>query len=314
MQINKFGGPEVLQAAEVSEPLVGSGQTLVEVSSAGVNYADTHLVENSYMTNPRLPLVPGTEVVGRTPDGQRVVALPYEGGYAERVAAPIERTFPLPDGLGDQDALAMCVQGVTAWHLLRVSARLAKGESVVVQAAAGGTGSFAVQLAREFGAGRVIAVASTREKRDLAMSLGADAAIDGSPQGLSQRLLDANKGRPVDVILEMTGGRSFDSFLASLAPFGRLAVYGIASRLPPRPVQPAQLMSSSRAVVGFWLQHCLEQPEMYGRALSELFELVGDGRVKPVRGKTYSLRDARRAHEDLRSRGSVGKLVLDTRR
>jgi NADPH2:quinone reductase len=313
IQIVEFGGPEVLRMAEVPEPQAGPGQTLVDVSGAGVNFADTHLAENSYMTEPRLPLIPGTEVIGRTADGRRVVALPHEGGYAERVAVPADRTYEVPDELDDREALAVCVQGITAWHLLRTSARLSKGESVVVQAAAGGTGSLAVQLAREFGAGRVIAVASTPEKRKLALSLGADAAVDGAPKGLTQRLIDANSGHAVDVVLEMTGGLSFEPSLAALAPFGRLVTYGIASKLPPRPVQPAQLMSASRAVIGFWLQHCEERPEMYAEALSELFDLVARGRVRPPQGVTYPLAEARRAHEELRSRRTVGKVVLDPR-
>ncbi|MCL2553835.1 MAG: NADPH:quinone oxidoreductase family protein [Actinomycetia bacterium] len=314
IQITEFGGPEVLHVAELPEPVAGPGQLLVDVRRAGVNYADTHTVEDSYLSRSTLPMVPGSEVAGRAADGRRLVALTDGGGYAERAAVQEALAQEVPDGVGDEQALALVVQGVTAWHLLRTSARLAKGESVVVHAAAGGTGSLAVQLARAFGAGRVIATASSKEKRDLAQELGADVAVDAAPEDLKERLVEANGGRKVDVVLEMTGGPVFDASLAALAPFGRLVTYGMASRTPATPVQPAQLMGRSRAVVGFWLAHCLGRPGMYREPLAELLAMTAEGRLKPQVGGVYPLAEAARAHQDLRSRRTVGKLALDTTR
>jgi NADPH2:quinone reductase len=314
IQITEFGGPEVLHVAELPDPVAGRGQLLLDVRRAGVNYADTHTVEDSYLSRSTLPMVPGSEVAGRTADGRRLVALTDGGGYAERAAVQEALAQEVPDGVGDEQALALVVQGVTAWHLLRTSARLARGESVVVHAAAGGTGSLAVQLAREFGAGRVIATASSKEKRDLARELGADAAVDAAPEDLKERLIEANGGRRVDVVLEMTGGPVFDASLAALAPFGRLVTYGMASRTPATPVQAAALMGRSRAVVGFWLAHCLGRPGMYREPLAELLAMTAEGRLKPQVGGVYPLAEAARAHQDLRGRRTVGKLALDTTR
>jgi NADPH:quinone reductase len=313
IQITEFGGPEVLHVTELPDPVAGPGQLLVEVDSAGVNYADTHTVENSYLSRTTLPLVPGAEVVGRTADGRRIVALTDSGGYAEKAVVSEQLAHDVPEGVSDGQALAMVVQGLTAHHLLRTVGRLATGESVVVHAAAGGTGSLAVQLAREYGAGRVIATASTKEKRDLALELGADTAVDAGPENLEERLIEANGGHKVDLVLEMTGGPVFDASLAALAPFGRLIAYGMASRTPPTPVQPAQLMARSQAVIGFWLAHCLGRPGMYHEPMDELFAMTADGRLRPQVGGVHPLAGAVRAHEDLRARRTTGKIILDVR-
>src|SRR5215510_512119 len=147
IQITEFGGPEVLTPVDLPEPEPKAGELLINVDRSGVNYADTHHAENSYLAATTLPLVPGGEVVGRTPDGRRVVALVGSGGYAELAVADEPAAFDVPDAIDDVTALAMVVQGTTAWLLLRQTAHLEQGESVVVHAAAGGVGSLAVQLA-----------------------------------------------------------------------------------------------------------------------------------------------------------------------
>src|SRR5205823_2662424 len=204
IQMQAFGGPEVLELVDIPMPEPAEAEVLIKVSRAGLNYADTHQRTNSYLAKATLPLVPGSEVAGvREDTGERVVALCGNGGYAEYATAPAALTFPIPEGVDDGVALALLLQGLTAWHLYRTSARLQPGESVVVQAAAGGVGSLAVQLGKPLGAGRVIAVASSEEKRALALELGADVAIDAAPEGMSERIVEANLGRKVDVVLEM---------------------------------------------------------------------------------------------------------------
>lgn len=314
IQITEFGGPEVLRLTELPEPQPGPGQTLIEVSRCGVNYADTHLVENSYLAQATLPLVPGSEVSGRTPDGRRVASFVGAGGYAERALGPDPLTFDIPDGITDGEALALMAQGLTAWHLLRTCTRLAEGETVVVHSAAGGVGSLAVQLAKLWGAGRVIATASTVDKRKLTLDLGADVAIDGSPDGLNDRLREANDGRGVDIVLEMIGGPVFDASLAALGRFGRLVAYGMASRTPPTPVDPARLIGRSQSVIGFWLVDCVGRGDMLTAPLAELFDLTAARKLRPVIGGEYALSEAATAHRDLRSRGTVGKLLLDASR
>ncbi len=314
IQITEFGGPEVLRPTELPEPVAKPGQLLIDVAAAGVNFADTHAVEDSYLSRSSLPMVPGGEVVGRTADGRRVVALTATGGYAEKAVAWANMATEVPDGVSDGAALALVVQGLTAWHLLRTSARIAPGESVVVHAAAGGTGSLAVQLAKRFGAGRVIATASSKEKRDLALELGADVAVAADAEGLRERLIEANGGAKVDVVLEMTGGPVFDASLAALAPFGRLVTYGMASRQEPKPVTAGALMGHSTAVVGFWLMHCVGNPALHAEPMAELFRMVADGELTPLVGEAYPMSEAARAHEELRARRTSGKLVLDPRR
>ncbi len=309
--MTEFGGPEVLRLADLPTPQVGTGEVLIRVTRAGVNFADTHTRTNSYVRKATLPLVPGGEVAGVREDmGERVVALTGTGGYAEYATAPAEHVFAIPEGVDDGTALALLVQGTTAWHLYRTAGRVAEGESVVVHAAAGGVGSLAVQLGRPLGASRVIATASSEKKRELALALGADAAIDPTPEGLTERLVEANEGRPVDVVFEMAGGAVFDASYAALAPFGRVVVCGIASQ-QPNEVRTGSLLRHSRAVVGFYIFHCLERPGMFTDALEDLFARVGRGEVRVVVGHTYPLGEAAAAHIDLRERRTTGKLLLD---
>jgi NADPH2:quinone reductase len=313
IQITEFGGPEVLRLTDLPDPQPVDGFDLVDVTASGVNYADTHQVENSYLSTTELPLVPGSEVVGVTADGRRVASLVGTGGYAEKALAFPDLTFDLPDEVGDGQALALMVQGLSAWHLLKTSSHLQPGESVVVHAAAGGVGTLAVQLAKAWGAGRVIGVASTPDKRELVESLGADATVDAAADDLKGALREANEGRPIDIVLEMVGGPTFDASLAALGPFGRLATFGMAGRTPPKPIEAGSLLQGSKAVIGFWLVHCLSKPGMVKEPMAEMLQMVAAGNLSPIVGATYPLADAHRAHEDLRSRGTTGKLVLDPR-
>jgi NADPH2:quinone reductase len=301
----------VLELVELPVPEPGDREVLIRVSRAGMNFADTHQRRNDYLAPQELPLVPGTEVAGvREDTGERVVALSGKGGYAEYAVAPAALTFPIPEGVDDGTALALLIQGLTAWHLYRTSGRLAPGESVVVIAGAGGVGSLAVQLGKPMGARRVIATASTQAKRELALELGADAAVDADPQGLADRLVESNLGRQVDVVFEMAGGPVFDACLAALAPFGRLVTYGIASG-QGNEVHTRKLMGRSRAVVGFWLVHCLGKPAMVDEALADLYDRAARGELRAVVGATYPLSEARQAQIDLAERRTMGKVLLD---
>jgi NADPH:quinone reductase len=311
IQMTEFGGPEVLRVVELPEPQAGAGEVKINVTRAGVNFADTHTRTNSYVQRATLPLVPGGEVAGTRADtGERVVALTGDGGYAECAIAPAEQVFAIPDGLDDGVALALIVQGTTAWHLYRTSAKVAAGESVVVHAAAGGVGSLAVQLGHPLGAGRVIATASTEDKRTLAMELGADVAVDPEPDGLTERLMQANGGAPVDVVFEMSGGAVFDASYRALAPFGRIVAYGIATN-EQNEVATGSLLRHSRSVVGFYLFHCLQRPGMFADALADLFARAAAGELRVIVGATYPLQEASQAHIDLRARRTTGKLLLD---
>ena len=311
IQIQQFGGPEVMQLVELPDPVASDGQTLITVDAVGINYADTHQTENTYLSPQQVPMVPGLEVVGRTPEGVRVLA-PVNGGYAQLAIAATNSLMPIPEGVSDGAALAMMVQGSTAYHILKTVGHLKAGETVVVHAGAGGVGSIAIQLAKRWGA-FVIAVVSAG-KEELALSLGADVVVDARATDLASELIKANGGKNVDLVLEMVGGKTFEDSLAALAPFGRLVVYGMASRVAPRPITGGELMHGSKTVSGFWLSHCFGSKALMHDVILELFAMIAAGELKPIIGATYPLSQAGQAHQDMLDRKTTGKIVLDPSR
>ncbi len=313
IQITEFGGPEKMALIDIADPIPGDGEVLLDVLKIGINYADTHQVENSYLSVQTLPLIPGIEVVGRTPDGQRVLALVSSGGYAQKATANKGAMIPIPDSVSDEDALSMLVQGSTAWHILKTMAHQKPGESVLIHAAAGGVGVIAIQLAKMWGA-KVIAVVSSQEKRDLALSLGADVVIDANDPDLKSAIKAANGGKKVDIVLEMVGGQTFDQSLDSLTHFGRLITFGMASRVAPTSIAPGSLMAGTKTVSGFWLSHCFGKKELFHDVIAELFVMIAAGTLRPVIGARFGLSEAVQAHQQMRARGSVGKITLDPRR
>lgn len=313
IQITKFGGPEVMQYLDLPDPtldpIAGKDEVVIDVTSIGINYADTHQTENSYLSAQTLPLVPGIEVTGIA-DGKRVLAPVASGGYAQKAIASKRALIEIPDGVTDNQALCMLVQGSTAWHILKTVGHIKAGESVVVHAAAGGVGTIAIQLAKLWGA-KVIAVTSSDEKKELAKSLGADVVIDANTDNLKENLLAANGGKPVDLVLEMVGGKTTDISLDVLAPFGRLIVYGMASRTPGASINPASLMGGSKTITGFWLAHCFGSKTLLNDVITELFDLVKAGKLKPVIGATFPLSKAADAHKAMLARATTGKIALD---
>jgi NADPH:quinone reductase len=309
IQIDEFGGPEVLQYRDVADPEPADGEIVVEVARSGINFADTHATRNDYLAEQALPLIPGAEISGRTPDGRRVAAILPSGGYAEKVAVHEGMLISVPDGVDDDRAAALLLQGLTAMALVRRCARIEPGETIAIEAAAGGTGSLAVQLAKRAGA-KVIGLASSEEKRALVERLGADATVDSRADDLKEAIRSANGGERVDAVLHMSGGDAFDAELAALAPLGRMVVFGIASR-EQRDVSTGALLRGSKSVVGFWLVHLLMRRELVAPMIGELFETVAAGELEVTVGDVYPLSDAARAHEDLIGRRTSGKLLLD---
>ena len=309
IQIEEFGGPEVLSYVEIDDPAPGDGEVVIDVARSGVNFADTHATRNDYLAEQALPLIPGAEVSGRTPDGRRVASILPSGGYAEKAVAPEGWLVPIPDEVDDDQAAGLLLQGLTAMALVGRCARVEPGETVVVEAAAGGTGGLSVQLAKRAGA-KVIGLASSGEKRALVERLGADATVDSRAEDLEAAILEANGGEQVDAVLHMSGGDAFDAELAVLAPLGRMVVFGIASR-EQREVSTAALLRGSRSVVGFWLVHLLLRRDLVAPMIGELLDAVAAGELEVTIGGVYSLAEAARAHEELIGRRTTGKLLLD---
>ncbi|MFZ2228038.1 MAG: NADPH:quinone oxidoreductase family protein [Candidatus Nanopelagicaceae bacterium] len=309
IRVERFGGPDVMEYVDLADPVPNEKQELISVTSIGVNYADTHQIENTYRVRQSLPLLPGLEVAGTTVSGKRVLA-PVSGGYAQKAVANRADCIEIPDGVSDEQALAMLVQGTTAWHILKTVGHIKPGESVVIHAAAGGVGTVAIQLAKMWGA-RVIAVASSIDKRELAKSLGADVTVDANSEDLGAALLAANDGKRVDIVLEMVGGKTFDTSLAILAPFGRLVTFGSASRVPATPIAPTALLAGTKTVAGFWLGNCFGNPALVNDVIIELFKLIEAGKLHPVVGQIFALSQATQALSQVLARKTTGKVTLN---
>jgi NADPH:quinone reductase len=309
IQIAEFGGPEVLKLVELPDPEPADGQVVVDVVRSGVNWADTHAIRNDYLAEQQLPLVPGGEVAGTTPDGRRVAALMTNGGYAQKARVPEQFLVPIPDEVSDDQAAGLLLQGLTAHALLHYCAHVQEGETVVVEAAGGGTGSLAVQLAKRAGA-KVIGLASSEEKRALAERLGADATADSRAEDLKEAILEANGGEKVDVVLHMSG-TGFDAELHALGMLGRMVVFGNAAR-DPSEVHTNYLLQTSKSVLGFWLVALVARRQgLIASMIGELLGAVATGDLEVTIGGTYPLSEVARAHTDMQERRTTGKLLLD---
>ncbi|HEX5593712.1 MAG TPA: zinc-binding dehydrogenase [Solirubrobacterales bacterium] len=309
IQIEEFGGPEVLQYVDVADPSPKLSEIVVNIKRIGVNFADTHASRNDYLAEQTLPLIPGAEISGQTNDGRRVAVLLGSGGYAEKVAVPQAQMIELPPEVDYDQAAGGLLQGLTAMALVHRCARIEPGETIVVEAAAGGTGTLAVQLAKRAGA-KVIGLASSEEKRELVAGLGADATVDSRAENLGEAIREANDGKRVDAVLHMSGGEAFDQEMGVLAPLGRMVVFGIASR-EQREISTASLLRGSKSVIGFWLAHLLARPDLLGPMIQDLFAAIAAGELTVTIGEVYPLSEAARAHEDLIARRTTGKLLLD---
>ncbi len=321
VRFHKTGGPEVLVLDEVADPVPGPGEIIVRVEATGMNFSDVLRRRGDPYPEPTpLPFTLGSEVAGTVHAlgegvtepgvGAHVFVACRTGGYAQYVKVAAESVIPLPDGLTAVQATTLVIQGLTAYYALETSAKLAPGESVLVEAAAGGVGSFAVQLAKLMGAGNVIAAASTHEKREAALALGADAAVDYTDPDWAARVKELTGGKGVDVVLEMTGGETLGRALDAMAPFGRMIVYGLASAEAVE-IDPQRLVGPNQSVTGFYIGGFFARPEGVADGLAAVVGHVQAGRLKLQVGGVYPLRDAPVAHRLLEGRGSVGKLVLD---
>lgn len=319
IQIEKTGDADVLTFRDMPEPVPGEGEVLIRVEAAGVNYSDIMWRRGEYMAETPLPFIPGAEVAGTVAAvgpgvtgpavGTPVVATPASGGYAQFVVAPAATVIPIPEGISPVEVVSLMAQGLTAVLSLRKSGRLAEGETVLVEAAAGGVGSFAVQLAKLYGAGKVIAAAGSAEKRAIAMELGADASVDYTASGWAGIVRDLTDGRGVDLVIELVGGETLSEALDTLAPFGRMVVIGKAAGNPP-PVDPWRLVERNQSVVGFGIFGYAETPAVIQEALGELIGFVLTGKVRLQSGGAFPLAKAAEAHRLIEDRKSSGKLVL----
>ncbi|MFJ7747311.1 zinc-binding alcohol dehydrogenase family protein [Peribacillus sp. NPDC097295] len=322
IQFEAYGGPEVLKLTEKEKPTPTGYDVLIEIDCVGVNYADTARREGQYVVPTPLPFIPGAEVAGvvvevgekvtKIKSGTRVVSLIDSGGYSEYAISNEFSVIPLPDEISFHEAVALPLQGLSAYHILKTMGRLQPGEAVLIHAAAGGVGTIAVQLAKIFGAGKVIATASTKEKLTLAKEMGADVLIDYTQEGWELEVREATDGKGVDVALEMAGGDIFNKTLKCLAPFGRLVVFGNASR-ETYTMNPQTLMRRNQSVVGFFLPQIMKKPDLLLPSIKELFSYVASGKLKLTIGGVYPIEQAAEVHEEMNSRQTKGKMILQVK-
>jgi NADPH:quinone reductase len=298
--IEQTGGPEVLSLQDVPDPDVSEGQSLLHVRAAGVNFLDLLVRQGNYAQAPELPTIPGAEAAGETEDGRRVMALLTGGGYAERVAVDSERLIPLPDGASFAEGASFLLTFLTVWIPLTRQIRFEAGQTVLVHAGSGGVGTAAIQCAKHLGA-RVVATASTKEKREFCIAQGAAEAF-----GYDEF---AEAVKP-DVVMDPVGGELFAPSVSILAPLGTLVSIGYAGGWWQE-MNPALLVGRNVGVQGFYLGRLMaRRPDVVAQAAGELMELWGDGSIKPVVGAEFPLAEAADAHRLIEARKHVGKVVL----
>jgi NADPH:quinone reductase-like Zn-dependent oxidoreductase len=331
--IPRTGTPDVLEVRTAPDPPPGPGEIRIRVKATGVNFADVLARMGLYPDAPKLPCVVGYEVAGDVDavgagvttfrEGDRVVSLTRFGGYSDVVVVPASLAAPLPDALTYESAAALPVNWLTAWLMLVRLGNVQPGERVLVHAAAGGVGQAAIQIARWRGA-TVIGTASPSKHARLLES-GVEHCIDYTSQNVEQAIKAYTDGKGVDIVLDAVGGDSFGQSYRSLAPMGRLFMFGVSSFAPGKSrsvisalrglmsmptFKPIPLMNDNRGVYGVNLGHLWEQADALKAMLSEIVALTADGTFQPVVDRTFPFDQAAEAHRFLQDRKNFGKVLL----
>jgi NADPH2:quinone reductase len=314
VQIVSLDGPSAVEVVDIPQPEPSSDQVLIRVRAAGVSFPELLQTRGLYQLQPPLPFVPGSEVAGEIVSapqgsglapGDRVVALVLLGGFAEYAVTQADMVFPLPDSLSFEKATAIPLNYMTAHFALVTRGKLADGESVLVHGAAGGVGTASIQVAKAFGAGKVIAVTSSSEKGEVATAAGADEVV------LADGFKDAVKeAGGVDVVVDPVGGDRFTDSLRCLKEDGRLLVIGFAAGDIPT-VQVNRLLLNNVSVVGVgWGAYVLKRPGFVGQEWDFLLPHIVSGVIDPPVGASFDLDGAADALLTLDGRRATGKVVL----
>ncbi|MDP3493683.1 MAG: zinc-binding dehydrogenase [Hyphomonadaceae bacterium] len=316
VRYHEKGLPEVLQVEDAPTPILADGQVLVRIEACGIKYGEVLQRSGKHYPIPvTLPFLPGGSIAGVVEQvapkanadllGKRVYCSVTSGGYAEYIAVPDETCVPIPENVDSVSAVAVLSDGVTASILLKHAARIQPGQSIFIPAAAGGLGNLALQLAKIYGATNVICAASTPEKRQAVLDLGANAVIDYTKEGWSRDVLAANGGVGVDIALEMTGGAVFYETLEIVKPGGVIVNYGNASDTPA-PVNPRDLLRKGLTLVGFATR---VYPQYIRSTCVELLDLLSKREIS-AQFQTYPLDQAFSAHAAIENRSSQGRQIL----
>ncbi|MCO8030965.1 NADPH:quinone oxidoreductase family protein [Brevundimonas diminuta] len=320
------GGPESLVVEEVMDPTPGPGEVVIEVKAVGVNYPDALIIADKYQFKPERPFAPGAEVAGVVDAvgegvkgvfrGDRVVAVPGWGGMVERLKVRAETLIPIPEGMDYETAAAFIMTYGTSYYALKDRAQLQPGETLLVLGAAGGVGAAAVELGKAMGA-RVVAAASTNDKVEFALELGADNGLiypSGPMDKAAQKTLSGefklSTGRDgADVVFDGVGGDYAEPALRAMDWNGRYLVVGFPAGIPSLPLNLTLLKSVS--VIGvFWGAAVARDPKAHAANMAELMQLYAEGKIKPRVSRTFPLERAHEAIQALSDRTAVGKIVV----
>jgi NADPH2:quinone reductase len=317
IQFKEVGGPDVMQLVEVPKPELRPGMVRMRVHAAGINFADTFFREGNYLIKPKLPDTPGMEAAGVIDEtgpgveglkpGMRIAAVGLKA-YAEYGLFYANQVIPLPDFISFEEGATFPIQTLTAWFMIHTSHTMTPGQTVLVHSAAGGVGIVAMQIAKAAGA-RVIGTVSSNSKIDIATKYGADEVINYETHDFAEEAKRLTGGKGVNLILDAVGKPTFEKGLSCLAPFGHSILYGRAGG-PPDKLDVFRLFEKSLKVSGFVLYTASANQELMRRGIEHSFNLIREGKLKILIGKTFPLAEAPAAHRFISSRGSVGKLVL----
>lgn len=318
--VEAFGGPDVLKIKEIKQPEFDDDQLLIRVAATSVNFADVQTRKGLYHAGGKPPLIPGLDIAGTIEKigakvsmfkvGQRVIAFPKHGSYAEYVVANENLTYPLPDDIDWITAAACPVVTFTSYKLLADVGLLQAGESVLIHAASGGIGTVSVQLAKLLGASMVIGTVGSKKKRAIVTAAGADAVIVMEQQDFAAEVMKLTDGKGVDLILDSIAGAVTRKSLDCLARYGRLVNFGNASG-EAGVVETKDLHASCRAVLGFSLGTTRNfRPDLLQDTAVKVLDLISRDRLKVMVRHTFPLEEARLAHELMESRQHIGKIVL----
>ncbi len=321
-QVRELGEPrDVLALAEVPEPEPGPGQVLVRVLGAAANFPDVLMIRGGYQVRPPLPFTPGVELCGEVvaagpgvtgfAPGDRVIGGPAmpTGAFAEMALMNATGILPAPDGLDDAEAAAFFITYQTGWFGLHRRAHLAAGETLLVQAAAGGVGSGAVQLGKAAGA-RVIGVVGGARKAEVARDLGADVVIDRRSQDFVEVVKEVTGGRGADVIYDSVGGEAYARSTKCIAFEGRILVVGFASGQIPSATLNHALIKNYSIVGLHWGLYQTKIPELIGECHRQLTKLVAEGAIRPLVGERVGLEEVPEALHRLADGDTVGRIVV----
>ncbi|MDG5758617.1 NADPH:quinone oxidoreductase family protein [Natronococcus sp. A-GB1] len=318
IEVTEYGDSDELEFVDRDVPEPDAGEVRIEIEAAGINFADVMQRRGVYPGGPEAPYVPGMEAAGTVDatgegvdldEGDRVVTMLDRGGYAEYATANAQMLFPIPEGMSFEEAAGFPVQFLTAHSCLFGWGELEEGESVLIQAAAGGVGTAAVQLASNAGA-EVFGTASSEEKLEVAADLGCDHPIKYTETDFRETVEAETDGEGVNLVLESVGGDVFERSLDAMAHFGRMVTFGVASG-EPASAENRRLLFENKSVRGFHLgQAAMHDPSRIMQAVPDLTEGFASGDLEVIVGESFPLEEAADAHRYIEDRKSSGKVLL----